>query len=281
MAVRSSATSQRSNSPRIVLTSLLGLILLGISSVFQASCAEQVITEEELHATPTLMPLPTLTLGPLPVMDMPLPRGIVQEPAELHYGPKHSSMVTLPAGTEFVLLGKNRREEKLDEGTWFRVQIRNEPEVGRVGWIESKHTGPGFLAENTNAIASPPGCAKGVANSIDHFQGVDRLAGTMGIWESVYTGDVVFVIDIYRQIAGELTPPLTFTLKANGKQVAPTGEIKPSRKSFIWRGLVVHANLKKGDKVRLGLQAPDGTIPGEVSWFASAYSVPDGCEFNY
>jgi len=225
-------------------------------------------------------------------METPLPIGIAKDPAEFHYGPRHPNMALLPAGTKFVLLGKNRQEEKLDEGTWFRVQIRTGSEAGRVGWIKVEGTSPDTLAvntnaspdtlvANTNAIPSPPSCAKALANSLDDFREADRSVGTMGVWKSIYTGDTAFVIDIYRPIAGEFTPKLTFTLQANGKRVAPPEEIKPTRKSFIWRGLVVHANLKKGDKVRLGLQAPDGTIPGEVSWFASAYSVPDGCEFNY
>lgn len=312
MTGRSSKRFSRFNLSRVVPAPFFGLMmLLYVGLVFQAACTptsteappaspkaappeatspqEEKITEtastaatsEEIaKVTATPIPLPTSTPG-LPTMDIPLPRGIVQEPAEFHYGPKHPAMALLPAGTEFVLLGKNRGEEKLDEGTWFRVQIRNGPETGRVGWIKTAGTSPDTLAVNTNAIPSPPSCARALANSLDDFQEADRSVGTMGVWKSTHTGDTAFVIDIYRQIAGELTPKLTFTLQANGKRVAPPEEIKPTRKSFIWRGLVVHADLKKGDKVRLGLQAPDGTIPGEVSWFVSAYSVPDGCEFNY
>jgi hypothetical protein len=179
-----------------------------------------------------------------------------------------------------VLLGKNRGEEKLKEGTWFRVQIYNGPETGRVGWIKAERGSPKTLTANTNAIPSPPGCAKALANSMDDFQGADRSVSTMGVWKSNHQGDTAFVIDIYRQIAGELSPKLTFVLEASRKRVALPEEIKPTRKSFIWRGLVVHADLKKGDTVRLGLQASGGPIPDEIFWFVSAYSVPEGCEFN-
>jgi hypothetical protein len=244
--------------------------------------APEATTEPEAtrERTPTAVVLPTATPASLPTMDMPLPRGVVPDPTELYYGPKHPSMVILPAGTEFVLLGKNREEEKLKEGTWFRVQIYSGPEVGRVGWLKAEATRPETLAANTNIIPSPPSCAKALANSLDDFQGADRSLSTMGIWESTHTGDTAFVIDIYRQIAGELSPKLTFILEANGQRVALPEEIKPTRKSFIWRGLVVHADLKRGDTVRMVLQASGGPLPDEISWFVSVYSVPEGCTFN-
>lgn len=215
-----------------------------------------------------------------PIMEMPLPRGVVSEPTELYYGPKHPSMVLLPVGTQFVLLGKNRGEEKLKEGTWFRVQIYDGPEIGRVGWLKAEMTRPETLAANTNAIPSPPSCAKALANSLDDFRGADRSLSTMGVWKSTNTGDTAFVIDIYRRTAGELSPELTFILEANGRRVALPEEIKPTRKSFIWRGLVVHADLNSSDTVRFALQAAGGPIPDEISWFVSVYSAPEGCEFN-
>jgi hypothetical protein len=189
-------------------------------------------------------------------------------------------MVLLPAGTEFVLLGKNREEEKLKEGTWFRVQIYSGPEAGRLGWLKAEATRPETLAANTNAIHSPPSCATALANSLNDFQEADRSLGTMGVWKSSNTGDTAFVIDIYRSIAGEFSPKLTFILEANGQRVTPPEEIKPTRKSFIWRGLVVHADLKRGDTVRLLLQASGGPVPDELSWFVAVYSVPEKCEFN-
>ena len=244
--------------------------------------APEAPTEPEAtrERTTTAVVLPTAAPASLPTMDMPLPRGVVPEPTELYYGPKHPSMVILPAGTEFVLLGKNRQEEKLKEGAWFRVQIYSGPETGRVGWLKAETTRPETLAANTNVIPSPPSCAKALANSLDDFQGADRSLSTMGVWQSTNTGDTAFVIDIYRQIAGELSPKLTFILEANGQRVALPEEIKPTRKSFIWRGLVVHADLKRGDTVRMVLQTSEGPIPDEISWFVSVYSVPEGCEFN-
>lgn len=248
---------------------------------------------ETLPSLPTVKTAPAATVeteeaGPVevptvatePIMDMPLPRGFVPEPAELYYGPKHPSMVLLPANTQFVLLGKNRGEEKLKEGTWFRVQIYDGPEAGRVGWLKAEEARPENLAANTNTIHSPPSCAKALANSLDDFQEADRFMNTMGVWQSTNTGDTAFVMDIYRQIAGELSPKLIFVLEANGKRVALPEEIKPTRKSFIWRGLVVHADLNRGDTVRFVLQTPEGPVPDEISWFVSVYSVPEGCQFN-
>jgi len=236
--------------------------------------------EATRERTTTAVVLPTAAPASPPTMDMPLPRGIAPEPTELYYGPKHPSMVILPAGTEFVLLGKNRQEEKLKEGAWFRVQIYSGSEAGRVGWLKAEATRPETLAANTNVIPSPPSCAKALANSLDDFQGADRSLSTMGVWQSTNTGDTAFVIDIYRQVAGELSPKLTFILEANGQRVALPEEIKPTRKSFIWRGLVVHADLKRGDTVRMVLQASGGPLPDEISWFVSVYSAPEGCEFN-
>ncbi len=254
---------------------------------------EGQVASETLPTLPTVETAPTATVeaeeaepeespaaATQPVMEMPLPRGVVPEPTELSYGPKHPSMVLLPAGTQFVLLGKNRGEEKLKEGTWFRVQIYDGPEVGRVGWLKAEMTRPETLAANTNAIPSPPSCAKALANSLDDFQEADRSLSTMGVWRSTNTGDTAFVIDIYRRTAGELSPELTFILEANGRRVALPEEIKPTRKSFIWRGLVVHADLNRSDTVRFVLQAAGGPIPDEISWFVSVYSAPEGCEFN-
>lgn len=186
-------------------------------------------------------------------------------------------MGNIPPGTKFTLLGKSRGSP----GWWYRVKIENGPEVGSIGWIEVSSEDLRILGALVSVIPAPPACARGIANSLDHFSNVDHSNGSLGGWISPVAGDTVFLIDLYRPYAGKLSPGLTFSLEVNGIEARETTQpIAPTKKSFIWRGIVVHADLKVSDRIQLKLRSTDRVEGDLLRSFVSVFSVPRGCEFN-
>lgn len=231
----------------------------------------------EPTTTPT--PSPTSTATPTtPPQILPLPQGFLPSPTELRYGPgpKHAAMAALSAGDRFTLLGR----ATAGPAQWYRVHVQDAQEMDRCGWIPADHPDLQELMKHTGDLPAPPDCSISVANSADDFEDVVPADGQLGTWQSAVNGDAVFVVDLFRSVAGERSNPLTFRIHVNGVQQV-SFEVPSSRGSFLMRGRVFDAALHSEDQVKLTLTPVESPTLRDLRVFASVYAVPRDCEFEH
>lgn len=214
----------------------------------------------------TSTPLPTLPAGLLPTDEtfQPLPVGKLLIGTPILFGPEHPGLPLemLPEGTSFTLLGKDF------DGSWFRVK---EEATGRelVGWIAANTTD--LPASRTGEVAHPPACA------IPRVYLEGNAFAPSAEWTSDVAGHVVVVIDLFRDQAGDPFPASQLFLSLNDQRV-DTYPIKPTRQSFVFRGLAVDVRLNLGTKLRFFMA--DVALPGVTLHLrASIFFVPAGCGF--
>jgi hypothetical protein len=194
----------------------------------------------------------------------PLPVGALVASVPLLYGPEQTAApleLALPPGAAFTLLGKDQ------SGNWYRIR---EDHTGRqlVGWVEAIKTN--LPSGQTGQVGSPPVCAAPRA-----YQIADGLTPS-AVWSSDVEGNVVVVLDIFRDAAGLPTMPSILVIEVNGEPAA-SYPVKASRQAFLFRGLAASFQVQVGDQVRIYIQAP---VSDEILYLRGAvFYVPSGCSF--
>lgn len=238
---------------------------------FPTAMPADVDLEAVLSATQTPAEIPTALPQIQPSEDQgavdelpPLPTGKILVETSILFGPRHGDypIETLPANTEFTLLGKDLEER------WFRVK---EDATGRqlVGWIPVITSD--LPVSKTGFTASPPECSAPRA----YLEGNEVSPDVS--WTSDVNGHVVWVVDLFRDEAGTEMQTGKLFVNING-QTIDTYPIQPTRQSFIFRGLAIDLQVQEGDLVRLFFE--NVVLQDQlVRLRSSIYYVPSNCSF--
>jgi hypothetical protein len=194
----------------------------------------------------------------------PLPVGVVLATTQILFSPTQGGvpLETLPPNAGFTLLGKDL------EGSWFRVK---EEYTGRqlIGWIPVGVTN--LPPTVTGQVGSPPACA--VPRYFLEGQGITPAVS----WRSDVAGNIITVLDIFRDAPGIETRTGQLIMKVNGV-VVDSYPLKPSRQAFLYRGLVVETRLSTDELLEFIVETPLGE---ETLYLrGSVFFVPFGCSFE-
>jgi hypothetical protein len=221
----------------------------------------------EGESLPTLPALTPDTEGePTDVADSgiaPLPIGALTTAAPILFSPAREDIPldVLAQNSTFTLLGKDLEEN------WFRVR---ENATGRqlVGWIQVNRTN--LPTSQTGQVPSPPACAAPRA----YLEGDGQTPAVS--WSSDIAGNVVAVVDLFRQSPGIEIRPGQLVMKING-EVVDSYPIDATRQAFLFRGLVVETRISTDESLEFMIESP---LSDELLHIrAGVFYVPFDCSF--
>jgi hypothetical protein len=147
--------------------------------------------------------------------------------------------------------------------SWFRVIW---PCDGQnfTGWVRASD-----VRRNTNRVNqkyAPPGCAVPITyvNLIDDS------------WISDVNGNIVVVVDLYRNQGGNLIARTFYYLAVNGQARRDRDRVIQTSGPFLITGVVMGINVRRGQAIGFQITPP---LREETNFFGIIYRVPDGCEF--
>jgi len=243
----------------IAITIIIGMV----SSVFSSAHAQS----NTPTPTPDRMgciPDPSAT----PRFNGARPESLVLQDVDLLSQPQFEAdstplkIVTIPQNARVVVFDIDNIKKQ-----WYRVLWACD-DFAYAGWVPVDAVK--FFSHNVNPKAAPPGCVKTMAT----------ISSVDDTWTSTVRSKIVAVFDLFRKPSGTLIPPSFIYLTRNGRELSDRGRQFTTSGPFLLNGVVISTgttDIQPGTEIGFSLVSPTSE---PLRFFATLYSVPEGCQWD-